>query len=427
MAEHATSLRDNPQAILHYLEALRFSDNDTSIMASLARLYLQINDVERCSNICDSILETSPNHEAASVMMADLSFRQMDFKNAAYHFSQLLLAQPAYWTALARLIEVMRRSATLTEATAYIQRGEQAVTHPQTEAGLNYCKGLYEWYTGNPNGALKHFNNARRDGEWGQQSIFNMIEICLNPDGDLPNENSTETFEEFESKDSRMMALKTAERLLSELRPRPGGMDNEALNHRLLKNFLGLATRQRFAIDAALSDFTAIVAVDEYKDHVGPIYGMATAHILQKQAQRARNMLKRVAKNSWTFEDAEYLERCWLLLADLYISSGKSDIATELLMKVGQHNGSCSKVYELLGVLAEKEQNWSMAAKNYNLAWRFSGRTKPSIGYKLAFTNMKTKRFADAIDVCQQVLKLHPDYPLIKKEILDRCRNNLRS
>jgi len=30
-----------------------------------------------------------------------------------------------------------------------------------------------------------------------------------------------------------------------------------------------------------------------------------------------------VAKHSWNFEDAEYLERCWLLLADIYIQ-GKS-------------------------------------------------------------------------------------------------------
>lgn len=380
--------------------------------------------MEKCSQICDAIFETNPNHEAASVMMADLSFRQMDFKNAAFHFSQLLLAQPTYWTALARLIEVMRRSATLPEVTAYIQRGDQAVVQQQPEAGLNYCKGLYEWYTGNPNGALRHFNNARRDAEWGQQSIFNMIEICLNPDGDLPNEN--ETFES-EFRDSRAMALKTAERLLNELRPRPGGLDNEALNHRLLKNFLALASCQRVAIDIALADFTAIVSVDEYKDHAGPIYGIAMAHILLKQAQRARNILKRTAKNVWTFEDAEYLERCWLLLADLYIGSGKTDIAMDLLNKVVEHNRSCCKVYELIGVISEKDQNWRLAAKNYDLAWRYSGRTKPSIGYKLAFTNMKTKRYADAIEVCQQVLKLHPDYPLIKKEILDKCRNNLRS
>jgi tetratricopeptide repeat protein 21B len=29
------------------------------------------------------------------------------------------------------------------------------------------------------------FNKARRDHEWGQRSIYNMIEICLNPDNQM--------------------------------------------------------------------------------------------------------------------------------------------------------------------------------------------------------------------------------------------------
>ncbi len=48
----------------------------------------------------------------------------------------------------------------------------------------------------------------------------------------------------------------------------------------------------------------------------------------------SRNQLKRVAKHSWNFEDADHLERCWLLLADIYIQGGKYDMATELLRKV---------------------------------------------------------------------------------------------
>ena len=62
----------------------------------------------------------------------------MDFENAAYHFSQLLLVRPTYWTALARLIEVMRRSATLTDAATFIQRAEQAGTNATQEAGKIY-------------------------------------------------------------------------------------------------------------------------------------------------------------------------------------------------------------------------------------------------------------------------------------------------
>ena len=35
------------------------------------------------------------------------------------------------------------------------------------------------------NDALQHFNQARKDTEWGERALFAMIEICLNPEGEL--------------------------------------------------------------------------------------------------------------------------------------------------------------------------------------------------------------------------------------------------
>ena len=43
---------------------------------------------------------------------------------------------------------------------------------------------LFSRYTGNPTQALKLFNKSRKDSEWGNQAVYNMIEICLNPDND---------------------------------------------------------------------------------------------------------------------------------------------------------------------------------------------------------------------------------------------------
>lgn len=74
------------------------------------------------------------------------------------------------------------RSAALPDAVPFLERAEKNCPQPNQEPGLNYCKGLYEWYSGNPNNALRFFNNARRSTEWGQQAICFMIEICLNPD-----------------------------------------------------------------------------------------------------------------------------------------------------------------------------------------------------------------------------------------------------
>lgn len=320
----------------------------------------------------------------------------------------------------------MRRSGTVLSAAEFIKRGDQNCQQPiEYEAGLNFCKGLYEWYTGNPNTALRLFNNARRDAEWGKQAIFNMIEICINPDGDLANENQMEGQNE-EARESQVMAIKTAERLLKELKPRPGSMDNESLNYSLLENHIHMATKQKYLVEQALQAFTNIAGQEEYKDHVGPILGIATAHVLLKQTQRAKNQLKRVAKHQWTFEEAETLERCWLLLADLYIQAGKLEMASELLDRVLEHNKSCVKGHELSGLVAEKEQTPKTAILHYDLAWKFSGKTKPAIGYRLAYNYMKSKRYPDAIDVCQQVLKLNPDFAAIKKDILDKSRNNLK-
>lgn len=87
--------------------------------------------------------------------------------------------------------------------------------------GLAYCKALYEWYAGNHNHALRHFNNARCDPEWGQQAIYNMIEICLHPDDD-PTNDSNELFNDTEYNSPRTLAIRTAEKLLRELKPRIG-------------------------------------------------------------------------------------------------------------------------------------------------------------------------------------------------------------
>lgn len=50
----------------------------------------------------------------------------------------------------------------------------------------------------------------------------------------------------------------------------------------------------------------------------------------------------------------------------------------------------------------------------------------PQVGYKLAFNYLKAKRFVDAVDVCHKVIKAFPDYPKIRKDILEKARIGLR-
>ena len=167
--------------------------------------------------------------------------------------------------------------------------------------------------------------------------------------------------------------------------------------------------------------------------------------MLLKQPPRARNQLKRLAKMDWAMEYADEFERAWLLLADIYIQvrldrflksskkyltswtqGGKYDLATELLKKVIQFNKSCAKAWEYLGFIMEKEASFKDAAEHYEHAWKYEQETNPSMGFKLAFNHLKAKKYTDAIDVCNKVLGAFPEYPKMRKEILEKARTQLR-
>ena len=96
----------------------------------------------------------------------------------------------------------------------WLARAEKTIDGSNREAGFYYCSGLLDWRTGKLNSALRNFNCARRDPEWGQQAIYNMIEICLDPDDDSALSSEAFNDEDAEYQDSRTMALNTAQRLL---------------------------------------------------------------------------------------------------------------------------------------------------------------------------------------------------------------------
>lgn len=50
----------------------------------------------------------------------------------------------------------------------------------------------------------------------------------------------------------------------------------------------------------------------------------------------------------------------------------------------------------------------------------------PQVGFKLAFNYLKARRYVEAIDVCHKVIKAFPEYPKIKKEILEKARMGLK-
>ncbi|KAH9507420.1 Tetratricopeptide repeat protein 21B [Bulinus truncatus] len=441
LAEHAANQRDTETAIKFYKEALVYSENDSKRSLDLAGLYLMTEDLDSCQHQLMTLLKNDNDNDSATIMLADLMFRRNDYDSAMYHFQQLLNSKPDNYEALARLVDLMRRAGKLDEVSKFLDQAKNASSRAPFEAGFSYCRGLYEWYSGNPTEALKYFNKARKDSDFGNSAIFCMIEICLNPDSDTIG---GEVFESVEGEgvqvskdktDTEIMAVRTAEKLLKEVKPKPGD-----LRHVILENMALIGTKQKANVEKALNSFSEICSGEaapegqepthpvgpRKREHVGALYGMAAAYMVLKQLPRARNQLKRVSKSPWTIQDAEDLEKSWLLLADIYIQSGKYDMAGELLKKCLQYNKSCCKAYEYTGFIFEKEQSYRDAANSYENAWKFGNKNNPVIGYKLAFNYMKAKRYVDAIDICHHVLSTHPNYPKIRKDILEKARQSIR-
>lgn len=358
-------------------------------------------------------------------MLADLMFRKQNYETAINLYRQVLEKAPDNFLVLNKLIDLLRRSGKLEEAPAFLELAKKVSSRVPLEPGFNYCQGIYYWHIGQPNEALRFLNKARKDSTWGQIATCYMVQICLNPDNEVVG---GEVFESLVAdsnsagrKESQQHGVRTAEKLLREFYPHS---DSGQSQLRLLQSLCLLATREKANVEVALGAFIEMAQAE--KDSIPALLAMAQAYMLLKQVPKARTQLKRLAKVPWTLDEAEDLEKSWLLLADIYCQGGKFDLALELLRRCLQYNKSCCKAYEYMGFIMEKEQSYKDAATNYELAWKYSHQASPAIGFKLAFNYLKDKKFVDAIEVCHSVLTEHPNYPKIREEILEKAQGSLR-
>ncbi|XP_059056730.1 tetratricopeptide repeat protein 21B-like [Achroia grisella] len=408
------SVKEPGTAVSLYVEALIYTPSDPDTLLSLAKLYAQMNNPNKCEQTCAVLLNSDPNNESAAVMMADLAFRKVDLESAQRHLNQILSVKPTSWEALAQLIEVQWRRGKLADAEQALEVAHQAMDGDD-DPGYYFCAGLCSMYAGRANAALRQLNQARRGPRWGRPAALRMVLLCLShhapqatSDVALPGDDS----------DTRMLALRTAEKLLIEVEP---------YERKPLQALLQLATKQKSQAERVLQELLPLVN-DDRQDDPYLILAIAIGYNIIKQPTRAKNILKRtISSIPWTPEKADGLERCWLEVADSQVSSGRMEAAKELLTKILNHNNSCAAAYQYLGYLAEKEQNYKGAAHNYDNAWTYSGRADLALGYKLAHAYLKLKKYPECIVVCRYILKVHPDYPKIRKEILEKAKNNLRT
>jgi tetratricopeptide repeat protein 21B len=207
-----------------FSEALHHNPQNTKGMYDMASLRFRRGEHEQCAVQCNKILLANPANEEASVMLADILFRdtEKDVESCVEPLQQLLKNHPNHYNALQKLIAYLRRLGKLELAPPFIECAELNDKRSGTHAGLHYCKGLYAKYTNDVVNAIQEFNLSRKDSFWGADSLMHMIELYLNPDQEGvweedkgEDEEATDIPLDNESSEN----IRVAEALLIELRP----------------------------------------------------------------------------------------------------------------------------------------------------------------------------------------------------------------
>jgi tetratricopeptide repeat protein 21B len=306
---------------------------------------------------------------------------------------------------------LLRRAGRLSEATKPLKEAERSSARAPLEPGFRYCQGLLARFENNPRSALRYLNMARRDGEWGEAALTQMIEIYLNPENET-NWDELDVDRHIEPSE----AVRAADKLLREMPASP--------RREVLSCYVLMAYKMRNQIDKAVAVLLELLGTE--KDYLPALVCLSQAYLMLKQAPKARNHLKRVAKLQFSAALVDDFERGWLMLADVYIGGGKYDLAEELCWRCLASNKSCAKAWEFLGVVKEKESAYKDAAAHYEKAWSHEHENSASVGYRLSFNYLKAKKYVEAIDVCHKVLKEYPDYPQIKSDVLEKAREALK-
>lgn len=207
-----------------FSEALQHNPQNTKGMYDMAALRFRRGEHEQCAVQCNKILLANPGDEEASVMLADLLFRDVDkdVELCVEPLQKLLKDHPNHYNALQKLIVYLRRLGKLDRVPPYIETAVKNDKRSATHAGLHYCKGLYAKYTNDVVSAIREFNLSRKDATWGADSLMHMIELYLNPDQEgVWEEDKGDGDEQTDTPltDESSENIRVAEALLAELKP----------------------------------------------------------------------------------------------------------------------------------------------------------------------------------------------------------------
>lgn len=104
----------------------------------------------------------------------------------------------------------------------------------------------------------------------------------------------------------------------------------------------------------------------------------------------------------------------------MYLEKSKIENAQDCIRRCLANNQSSSSSWALLGQLFEKQSEYFLASEAYEKAFQLEYESSATIGYKLAFCYLKCKKYVEAIEIGEIVLKQYPTYPRLREDIIQK-------
>ncbi|CAF0901528.1 unnamed protein product [Adineta steineri] len=407
-------------AIKDLKEASAIDDRNLKIQMMLAKAYLNSEQYELCEQICTYMIKTFPNDNSVQIMMANHLLRKNEIEKAIQQYKDIIERNPNNFDPFVQMTKSLYRAGRLDEISDILEKTEKNNLRAYNDAAFNFAKGLLSYYLCKPSEALSCFNKCRRDKQYGRQAVYAMVKIVLNPDNEIiANEDDWKRRIHGARSDEVKTAQATALNLLQSI-----GAGSNDIRYKVLENWCLAYTGEKSSLEQAAENLSQIL--NDHKDNIGALCAISECFIGLKNVQKARQYLKKTTKITWNMDDADELEQCWLMLAMTYVQATKYDEALELCKKVLHVNKCSTRALETLGMMNEQTGAHNDAAENYEQAWKYSRKNQPSIGYKLAFSYLKSKRLTDAIDIAHFILQRYPDNTRVRKDILEKARLALK-
>ena len=355
----------------------------TSVLRS--RLLFQQKKFQECAELCKNILDIDSNSQDIMWLLVESAFRISE------DFALPEFAEPAIGPCLLQ----------------------------HESCGYYFAQGILKLNENQFDQALRRFLMLKSCEKYSENSCQRLYDILLNRNSvelsdDLMIRNSQSTEKERTKHGESLLQ----QFMLSDERRKLFELDMKVILSKSRNETEQLCKELELLINDNKRCFAGIFTLASCLIKLG-----GSNHYL-----KAKSYLQDLPRMRVAAAELYDYDKCLLVYAQLLIATSKFNFASDLLNDLQNSNPKSSTVYECIGLLKEKTNDMNAAMIAYETSWKLSrGKNSSQSALRLSYMQLNDKRYVEAIDIANSLIKLgHSDAGKIKKEVLDKARQQLR-